>query len=337
MIMDYVPGKVMESVWDDLSLAQKQRLARDVIDIHAQLSKLKADGCGAIYHSVHSVDDFNLSRTPRWRPLSINSLRMLRDYCSHSLKGGYKLGPLQSVPLVNYRLTVPPPAKTRPVYSTQEYVSLVAHNGHPTTWSRYELFARETCINLFELVHNLYPHSRLLGPLADGSGYCFTHGDLHVQNILVDPDTGAITGILDWECAAFRPMWAEVAGFGWFVEDGHRMIFGCFEPANFDGETTEDGWLRALFRTGLNKRDSDLFTSFLGGSELRAICDAGADWPAPDGQMVIFLQNYHELGYWNENRRGPFPWDMRAWAYERIALGHEKMVCARLTINLSLG
>jgi hypothetical protein len=287
--MEFVPGKDMNTVWHDLSLARKQRLARDVVDIHAQLSKLKADGCGAIYHSVHSVDDFNLTKTPRWRPLSVNSLRILREYCFHSLKEGYKLGPLQSVPLVNYRVAVPSPARTLPVYTSEEYVNLVVRNGQPTTWSHYELYARETCIDLIRCVCNLFPHSKLFGQLVDGSGYCFTHGDLHDQNIFVDSDTGAIAGVLDWDCAAFRPMWTEIAVIGWFVEDGHRMIFRWFKPTNFAYETEEDARLRALFRTGLNKRDSDLFACFLRGSELRAICDAGTDSPAPDGQTVIFL------------------------------------------------
>ncbi|KAF5322601.1 hypothetical protein D9619_000270 [Psilocybe cf. subviscida] len=326
MIMEHVLGKEMGDVWDDLLPAQRQRLARDVVDLHDQLSKLKADGCGGIYHTVHSVDDFNLSRTPRWRPLSKESLQLLRNHCSHALRDGYTLGPVNSVPLVNWRVVVPSPAQTPPVYSSEAYVDLVASYGKPSTRSYYELFSRETCVKLFRHVRNLYPSSRILGPLSDSSGYGFTHGDLHEGNIFVDPHTGAITGIIDWESAEFRPMWTEVAGVGWFMEDSERIIFGSDRPTNFENDTKDDVRLRAFFRTQLNKMDSNLFESFLGGFELRAIFDAAADYPLPDGQTDIFLWNYHELGYWNEARRGAFPWDMVAWTRKRASMGREEMV-----------
>ncbi|KAF5311139.1 hypothetical protein D9619_008052 [Psilocybe cf. subviscida] len=219
IIMEHVSGKEMSDVWDNLSLTQKQRLGRDIVDLHAQLSKLKADGCGGIYHNVQSVDDFNLSRTPRWRPLSQRSLKLLRE--SHSLKDGYKPSP------------VPSPAQTLPVYSAEEYANLVANNGNPSTRSYYELFVRAKCVELLHRVTQLYPQSPVFGPTADSSGYCFTHGDLHEGNIFVDPETGALTGIVDWESAAFRPMWMEVCGVGWFNEDRERFIFGDERPNRF--------------------------------------------------------------------------------------------------------
>lgn len=33
------------------------------------------------------------------------------------------------------------------------------------------------------------------------------HDDIHKENILVDPTTGAITAILDWECVSTAPLW----------------------------------------------------------------------------------------------------------------------------------
>lgn len=324
--MEHVVGQEMANAWDDLLPAQRRRLARDIIDLHDQLSKLKANGCGGIYHSVHSVDDFNLARTPRWRPLSKESLQLLRSHCSHSLRNGYTLGPVHSVPLVNWRVPVPPYTQTPPIYSSEEYVDLVASYGRPSTRRHYALFSHKACVELFRHVRNLYPNSRVFGPLADLSGYGFTHGDLHEGNIFVDPNSGAITGIIDWESASFRPMWTEVAGIGWFTEDLERMIFGSDRPTNFENDTKDDTQLRAFFRTELNKKDSDLFGSFLGGIELRAVFDAAADLPLPDGQTDIFLWNYHELEYWNEARRGVFPWDMVAWTHKRIDLDHEEMV-----------
>ncbi|RSL94110.1 hypothetical protein CEP52_012817 [Fusarium oligoseptatum] len=57
--------------------------------------------------------------------------------------------------------------------------------------------------------------------------YCiiFAHADLSWENILVDPTTGSVTGIVDWEMAGFWPEWWEYrkALFGsrprqWWIE-----------------------------------------------------------------------------------------------------------------------
>lgn len=45
--------------------------------------------------------------------------------------------------------------------------------------------------------------------LPDTHGVSFAHGDLSWENILVQPETGEVTGILDWEMAGFWPDWWE--------------------------------------------------------------------------------------------------------------------------------
>jgi aminoglycoside phosphotransferase (APT) family kinase protein len=45
--------------------------------------------------------------------------------------------------------------------------------------------------------------------LSDEHDTIFIHADLSRENILVDPGTGAITGIIDWEMAGFWPDWWE--------------------------------------------------------------------------------------------------------------------------------
>ena len=120
LIMEYMPGVEMGDAWDNLQLPQKRRLALDLIDLYDQLFRLKADGCGSIYHSINSVDDYDLlslksisdlsetkhPRLPRWVPLSPGSLRMLRGHCSHSINDGYTLGPLNDISLLRYDLVV---------------------------------------------------------------------------------------------------------------------------------------------------------------------------------------------------------------------------------------
>jgi len=45
--------------------------------------------------------------------------------------------------------------------------------------------------------------------LPDTCTITFAHADLSWENILVEPETGEITGIIDWEMAGFWPEWWE--------------------------------------------------------------------------------------------------------------------------------
>ncbi|WVW84720.1 hypothetical protein I302_106755 [Kwoniella bestiolae CBS 10118] len=63
------------------------------------------------------------------------------------------------------------------------------------------------------LVANRIQLSHLEYPYDKDARYVLCHGDLGWQNILVDPHTGEIKCILDWEYAGFYP--AEVVGEFW--------------------------------------------------------------------------------------------------------------------------
>jgi hypothetical protein len=340
VIMEHMPGVEMGDIWNQLQLPQKRRLALDLVDLYAQLSRFKASGCGGIYHTVNSVDDCDLSkhlRSPRWVPLSPESLRMLRSHCNHPVNDEFDLGPIHDISLLNYRLVVPSPSQTLPVFTSDEYIKLVAYNGNPTTRSDYDLPTREKCVELFQSIHNLYPKSTVLGPSADASNFRFSHGDLHEGNILIDPKSGAITGVIDWEAAGFRPLWTVICGVGWFEEDRQRFIIGADDPENFDEDNNpEDAELRAFFRTELYRRDPDLFSSFLGAVELRAVLHAATDEPRPVGETDIFLTRYHKLGYWKKQRRGSFPWDMNTWLHRRMDLDEKEMVRRKLPMFFCL-
>ncbi|KAJ3747084.1 kinase-like domain-containing protein [Lentinula detonsa] len=321
LIMEHMSGVELREAWDQLQYPQKQTLARNLIDVYDQLFRLKADGCGGIYHSSRQMDNLSSARmSPRWQPLSLESLRLLRSHCNHSINNGYELGPLQDVSLVDYRLVVPSPSQTMPTFTSEEYFKLVAFNGNPPTRSDFDLPSREKCVELFHSIHRLYPSSTLFGP-SEPFNFYFSHGDLHEGNILIDPQSGAITGIIDWEAAGFRPLWSEVTGVGWFKEDKQRFIIGSDGPGEFEDDTApEDIQLRAFFRHHLHKKNPDLFSCFVGGAELRAVLHAAADDPSPIGETDIFLYRYHDLGYWKEGRRGAFPWDMEAWQHRRLDL-----------------
>lgn len=270
--MDYMPGVELGKAWEGLDYDKKARFAADLVDVYDQLSQLKADSCGVIYHSTRRSPDIvstsqsHTIRSPRWKALSSSSLRTLRAHCNHPLSdsdGLYEIGPLQDCALLQYSLIVPSPAQTHAVFTTADYVRLLAYNGLPSTRSFYDKPTRDKVNDLFQSLHALYPHHPLFGPSADPFIFRFCHGDLHEGNILINPATGEITGIIDWECAGFRPWWTDVAGVGWFEEDGERFLFGADRPNNFADDDSNSACLRAFFRTELHKRNPDLFSCFL--------------------------------------------------------------------------
>jgi hypothetical protein len=182
-------------------------------------------------------------------------------------------------------------------------------------------------IELFQAVRSLYPNHPLFGPSADPFIFRFCHGDLHDGNIFVDPTTGEISGIIDWESACFRPWWTDSTGVGWLDEDCERHLFEYDEPTLFAKDGPSDHRLRAFFRTELHKRNPDLFSCFLGAVEMRAILHAATLLPMPCGETRGFLSRYYETGCWDETRRGPFPYDALAWEHRRIDLDEETRVC----------
>ncbi|KAE9399848.1 hypothetical protein BT96DRAFT_993646 [Gymnopus androsaceus JB14] len=119
-----------------------------------------------------------------------------------------------------------------------------------------------------------------------------------------------------------------------FNEDRQRFIIGSDPPGDFKDDTDpEDVRLRVFFRTELHMRNPELYSAFVGGVELRAVVHAAVDDPRPIGETDIFLSRYYRLGYWEERRRGPFPWDMNAWRHRRMDL--DEMLMEKLLESLN--
>ena len=62
----------------------------------------------------------------------------------------------------------------------------------------------------------------------------FTHDDLSDQNILINPDTGEITSVIDGEMAGFRSLCLVAAAGGWFNDDSERFLMSEHQSARGD-------------------------------------------------------------------------------------------------------
>jgi hypothetical protein len=79
ILMKYMPGVELREAWKELEYVKKAQFAVDLIDLYHQLSQLRADSCGAVYHRCTDILSSltYIIRSPRWKPLSSNSLQLL--------------------------------------------------------------------------------------------------------------------------------------------------------------------------------------------------------------------------------------------------------------------
>jgi hypothetical protein len=64
VLMECMPGVELREAWKELDYGKKARFAVDLVDMYDQLSKLRANGCGAIYHSTRRSTDIISTATP---------------------------------------------------------------------------------------------------------------------------------------------------------------------------------------------------------------------------------------------------------------------------------
>lgn len=83
-------------------------------------------------------------------------------------------------------------------------------------------------------LHDFVPEAvrRLLRRrMPPATPYTFTHGDLSYGNIMVKD--GSVTGIIDWETAAYMPVWCEslcVSFSGCEEDEEWRMLLRNYMP-----------------------------------------------------------------------------------------------------------
>jgi len=59
----------------------------------------------------------------------------------------------------------------------------------------------------------------MVSPMSSAERFVLGHLDLSPENILVEPETGAITGIVDWEFSGFVPDWMALSPPSWIADE----------------------------------------------------------------------------------------------------------------------
>ena len=93
---------------------------------------------------------------------------------------------------------------------------------------------------LFEVYNAVQPLYSIPG--AEPQTFHFSHGDLSKANIFLDPETGAVTGMINWEMSGFHPAWLVAAGPAWFDDDSCKFTVDDHQngPDGYEDLTDDD-------------------------------------------------------------------------------------------------
>jgi hypothetical protein len=210
-----------------------------------------------------------------------------------------------------------------PFDTEREFMEATAFRGRPPTrhgGPSGEAWSMSKSLEVYDVVKSFYQRSSLTVGTSSSSdeNFHFCHGDLSVYNILVDPTTGAVTGVIDWEMSGFRPAWLMATAPEWFNDDVDRFLMSSFQesPRNYANETPADALVRAHFRRTLASLDQDFFRHYLQGMELRAFFHSCCN--VYESNTMVWLGKYMKQEW--PARRGPFPFDYWTWIEEKLLL-----------------
>lgn len=325
--MQYMPGCLLGECCGQLTDLQKIRTGKDLANVMYALFQITAPLCGSLWRMqskgphIYNDDSCIQYRTPRYpirNPPGYLPRYTLSSHLSSTVTLGMEyvcIGPINDITFLDYPRQLAPHL-CGPFGTAREWMAAFAFLGKPPTrvGDNLELWPFEKALEVYDVVAQFYHRSKSSFPSFSEEAETFhlAHGDLSSHNILIDPTTGAITGVIDWEMAGFRPAWLAAVGGGWFNDDAERFLVTDDQDTrgNYAGETPGDLRARARFRLALAELDEDLFRHHLQGVELRALfyncCNTYA------GNTEIWLEKY--MGNeWSVNQRGPFPFDFWAW------------------------
>ncbi|KAF8498285.1 hypothetical protein JB92DRAFT_3125410 [Gautieria morchelliformis] len=316
ILMEYMPGTRLGDSVATLTDDQKVRTGMDMADIMYSLFQITARQCGSLLRS-DSQDDRGLPYRSLRYP--INSLPVSPGHLGSNAaidpKTGFAIGPVNDIGFLPHPTHLP--AQLCGPFSTErEWMEGFAFMGKPPTRAeKTDLMTYSKILEIYDIVARFYENSCHSTP-EEKDTFHLAHGGFSERNILIDPETGAITGVLDWEMAGFRPAWLAAVAGGWFDDDSERFIMSEMESERGDcrNDTPGDAITRARFRLRLAALDKSLFRHYQQGVELRALLYACRTDRYTDA--YVWLGSYHMTEQWPEEQRGPLPYDFVAWLGE---------------------
>ena len=244
ILMEKIPGVSLRSVWRGMDLETKERetsaVARYVKQLRDQCS---FDAIGNLYFREDLSDG-----AMRTVPTTDDRFVIGPTVTAFMFAGGRKL-----------RL----PRNLGPYPNDAEYMAALA-NAEAEDMRFLQLPEARTCADfdkdvagdapeILEALRELHGVREMLfpsHPRVPPRLFALTHHDLSLSNILVDPVTYKVTGIIDWECTGARPGWEHryptfLVGRGELEETPEPLSLGDDDPCRV--EHWED-WEKSMLR-----------------------------------------------------------------------------------------
>ncbi|KAF8473663.1 phosphotransferase enzyme family-domain-containing protein [Russula ochroleuca] len=229
ILMTKLPGVTLKSLWEssELEWESRSQLTKTLAGYVKQLTSFKFPVMGNMYPSNRPEFERiswlkHLSSETRFVPLPDNA--------------EFAIGPVATIPFFyGDRLRLQNgrgPFQTSSSYLTSllrlHISSTTNRKSAVSTDDEYEeddISEFEDAISAYESLLSVLPIFFPREASGDAETFSLFHDDISSDNILVDPTTHRITGIVDWECVSLQPRWEVAARVpqlleGPEVEDG---------------------------------------------------------------------------------------------------------------------
>ncbi|KAF1842086.1 phosphotransferase enzyme family protein [Cucurbitaria berberidis CBS 394.84] len=237
IIMEKQPGIVLNDLWDNMEGPQKAEILKQVIEIEKKLASIKFTKFGGLYYKQ------DLPQSDSTTPLYIDG----NGNAVHSAE--FEIGPTNHRSFFDFgrgALDI-----DRGPWSTiEKYVAAVAYREiacvekglkyprmpeglfygprqyQPSTSTKMSALNNYLKVAPYVLPEEEVTHAAVLW-----------HGDLHTQNIFVDPENPArIIGIIDWQTISACPLFSQVTRPGFLDFNGPipKDLGKVSLPENFD-------------------------------------------------------------------------------------------------------
>ena len=314
--MDYVPGQRLADCWDEMELPQKTRIAKDLARAMAEMFALTAPHCGVLLHDSSLNDS---QRSLRYEPSVVDAPDETHEVVPDN---DFLIGPVNDIALLS--ITKPIPASLCGPFTTERAFLEVFGYGNEYGGSniknklrRYRRWPIERMFEIYDVIRPLYtPWVNSAAP------FHFAHADLNPANLMVDPESGEITGVIDWEMAGFRPAWLCATSATWFDDDSCRFVVEDHQdgPDGYGEDTAADTVLREIFLAELGQHNPTLLEHNRKGVELRAMFYNLSNESTMNTESWIEKYEKYE---WSVTKRGQFPFDVQKWMDDRLDLYDE--------------
>ena len=306
--MDYVPGQRLVDCWDDMGVPQKTRTAKDLARAMAEMFALTASHCGVLLRDC-SLNDSQ-------RSLRYHSGPIAAEVHTEVVDGDFIIGPVNDITFLQLTKTVPA-SLCGPFATERAFLEACAYSGGTKVQDKLDKWPIERMFEIYDVIRPLYT------PQVDSSApFHFAHADLSVTNLMVDPKSGEVTGLIDWEMAGFRPAWLCATSGTWFDDDSCRFVVEGYQdgPDGYGEDTETDADLRQVFLVALSAHSPTLLEHNRKGVELRSmfynLCNESTM------NTTTWIKEYEKYE-WHVTERGQFPFDVEKWQDDLLDLFEE--------------